>query len=117
MLLVGTRPLLDQVENRRYKEDSDGAGSDHAADDGGAHNLTSHGAGAGSSPERNTTENESEGGHQNRAQTESGSFQRGVGKGLSLFKLVLGEFHDKNGVFGGQADEPGATSFHKERPK
>src|SRR5208282_1086610 len=39
MLLFCARPFFDEIEDRRDKEDSDKAGGQHSADDGGGHDL------------------------------------------------------------------------------
>src|SRR5580693_6052355 len=60
---------LDHVEDCRYEEDAEGAGREHAADHGGAHDLARDGTCTGGSPERDAAEDEGEGGHEDGPQT------------------------------------------------
>src|ERR1700675_1631843 len=104
-LLVGTRPFLNHVENRRNKENSNRAGSRHPADNCGPHDLPRTGPGAARCPQRHATQDEREGRHQNGPETQSGSLQRGVRQRLPFLELILRKFHDQNRVLRGQPDE------------
>src|SRR5256885_15687949 len=97
--------FFNDVKNSRNEEDTDGAGRQHAADDSGAHDLASDGAGAGSGPERDAAEDESERGHKDGAKAQARALERRVGEGLTLLKFLFGELDDQNGVLGGEADE------------
>src|SRR5258708_21646758 len=57
-------PLLDEVEDGRDEENTEEARSQHPPDDRRSHDLACHGASAGSSPQRDCTQDEGEGGHQ-----------------------------------------------------
>src|ERR1700757_4589567 len=56
-------PLLDEVEDCRDEENTEEARSQHPADDRRTHDLACHGSSAGSSPQRDCTQDEGEGGH------------------------------------------------------
>src|SRR4029077_9329513 len=56
-------PLLDEVEDGREKENTEEPRSQHPADDRRTHDLACHGSSAGSSPQRDCTKDEGEGGH------------------------------------------------------
>src|SRR5580700_4698755 len=96
---------LDHIENRRDEEDTEGAGCEHAADYGGAHNLARDGTRAGSGPQRDAAEDEGKGGHEDRAQTQAGAFESSIYERFALLIFVLCEFDDKNRVLGSETDE------------
>src|SRR5260370_30270637 len=60
---------LDYIENGGNEKDSEGAGCEHATDYGRAHDLARDGTRAGSGPEGDAAEDESEGSHQDGTQT------------------------------------------------
>src|SRR5262249_2283080 len=68
-------------------------------------NAPGYGARAGGSPERYTSQDEGEGCHKNRPQTQLGSYECSFLGGFTLVVLHLGELHDQNGILGGEADE------------
>ena len=51
------------------------------------------------------SKDESKGRHQDRSQTQTRAFERGVEQRLALFVFVLGELDDQDRVFRGQTDE------------
>src|SRR5246127_254542 len=61
--LARAGPLLDEVEDGRDEENTEEARSQHPADDRRTHDLACHGSSAGSSPQRDCTQDEGEGGH------------------------------------------------------
>src|ERR1700722_4277020 len=60
---------LDHVEKCGNEENAEGTGREHSADHGGTHDLPRDGTRTGSGPERNATEDEGEGGHEDGSQT------------------------------------------------
>ena len=54
--------------------------------------------------EREHAETEGEGGHENRTQADTHGLFGGVDRILALFHVLLGEFHDQNGVLAHQTD-------------
>src|SRR5580704_14210426 len=99
------RQAFNHVKDGRNEKDPKGAGCKHAADDGGAHDLTCHRTRAASGPKRDAAEDERKGGHKNGAQTQASAFQSGIDERLALLVFVLRKFHDENRVFRGEADE------------
>src|SRR5712691_10622222 len=63
------REALDYIKDGGDKKDAEGAGREHAADDGGAHDLARDGTRTAGRPERHATEDECERGHEDGAQT------------------------------------------------
>src|ERR1700722_9670093 len=104
-LLVGTRPFLNQIENRRNKENSKRARGAHSADNGSPHDLPGNRPGSRGRPQRNAPKNKREGRHQNRPETQPGTFQRGIRQWLALFEFVLCKLDDQNRILGSQPDE------------
>src|SRR5580700_646507 len=56
-------PFLDQIEDGRDEENTDEARRQHSSDDSSTHDLTCHGSGPGSRPQRDCTQNEGERSH------------------------------------------------------
>src|SRR5580658_117225 len=96
---------LDDIKNRGNKEDAQSAGCEHAADHGGAHDLTCDRPCTAGGPERDTAKDEGEGSHQDGAKAQAGAFESGIDERLALFILILGKFDDEDGVFGRETDE------------
>ena len=74
VFLASARPFLDHVEDHGDEENSDQARGKHAADNGGAHDLTRNRPGAGRRPERDRTKDEGKRGHEDRAETQTRTF-------------------------------------------
>src|SRR5262249_26440002 len=102
---------LNDVKNSGNEEDSNGAGGQHAANDGGTHDLTSDGTGAGSGPERHAAQDECKRGHKNGTQAEACAFESGVHERFAFLKFVFRELDDKNGVFRGETDQHDKTDL------
>src|SRR5215831_7817906 len=100
-----TAKTFNPVKQRRYDEDGDRTGSHHASDHGRSHDLARYGAGPGGTPKRHTTQNESEGSHQDGAQTQPGAFERGFRKGVAFLVTGLCKLHDEDGVLGRESDQ------------
>ena len=94
-----------EVEAGWDKEDREECGCEHAADDGRAKDLAAYGTGAGSKGKRHGAENESEGRHEDRAEAEFCSRERGLEEGLAFFVFVSRKLDDENGIFRGEADQ------------
>src|SRR5208282_700735 len=78
---------------------------DHTAEDRCAYGVASVFSGAAGGDQRDNAEDEGEGSHENRAQADAGSFYGRVDNGHAAFAQLLGEFHDQDGVLGGEAYE------------
>src|SRR6266404_2535704 len=60
---AGAGPFLDQIKHRWDQENAEGSGSEHAADDDRADDLTRNRPATRGDPQRNVAKNEREGGH------------------------------------------------------
>src|ERR1700727_845919 len=89
--------LQDDVEDRDKEQVEDG-GKHHAADDGSTDGVTTVGSGTGREVKRTDAKDEGDGGHQNGAEAEFGSFDGGLGDGSALSEELLREFDDENRV-------------------
>src|SRR5512143_350122 len=105
MLLAAMGQLLNYREGHGDQEYSDARSGEHASDHSEAHNVPRQGASTRRRGERYASQNEREGGHQDRSQPEFGAFQGRVLGALTLVVLDLRELDDQNGVLGGQADQ------------
>src|ERR1051326_1183437 len=103
--------FFDDVEGDRNDENAEESRAEHAADDSCAHGLARCATGAGGEPEWNAAKNESEGGHQNRTQTNARAGQVGVSEGLSAFVFLFSEFDDEDRILGGETDEHDKTDL------
>src|SRR5260370_25977577 len=107
-------PHDHNVEHGRKKETEAGY-SEHAEEDGGAKSLTHLGTGAFAQDQREDAENEGEGRHQNRAQSETAGFNRG---GETIFAIaildVFRELNDEDGVFAGETGQHDKTDLSED---
>ena len=105
------RKALHNVKDSGYEKDANGAGGKHATYYGSAHDLTSDGACAGSSPQRDAAKDERERGHENWTEAEARAFESRIHERFAFFEFLLGEFNDENGVLGGEADQHDQTDL------
>ena len=98
-------PHDDDVEHGRKKKTKAGY-SEHSEEDGGAERLAHFSAGAFAENQRKDTENEGEGSHQDRTQSEAAGFD-GSGEAILAVAILdlFRELDDEDGVFAGEADE------------
>ena len=97
-------PARDHVEHRREDQPEDGD-PDHAGEHRGAERLPQLGAGADRPDQRRDAEDEGERGHQDRPQPQARRLdRRGEAIAAAILEL-LGEFHDQDGVLGGETDQ------------
>ena len=74
-------------------------------------------------PERDAAEDEGEGGHDDRPQTQARAFERGFHEWLAAFVFELGELDDQDGVLRRETDEHDEADLrvdvvlHSPRPK
>src|SRR5258708_10502529 len=92
------------VKDGRENEAEEGAAG-HAEEDGGADRLPTCGAGAGGAYQGENAEDEGEGGHEYRPQSEAGGFDYSVDDSAAFFAVGLCEFDDQDRVFCAQADD------------
>src|SRR5262249_59785105 len=104
------RPLAANLANKRVEsrreEKAESGDSDHSEEHGGAKgwgHLRARAAGHG---EREHTENEGKGGHQDWAETDAGGGRRSLLRLVAVLILPLPrELHDQNRVLGSQAHQ------------
>src|ERR1019366_8146216 len=108
LLLATTNPMtetLDNIEAHRDEENSQKGSGQHAADYDRSQHLARNAASARGSPQGNASEDECEGGHKDRTQSEFGARQRGVNQSCTLVVFHFCEFDDQDGVLCGQSDQ------------
>jgi hypothetical protein len=88
--------MKNKVQNRAH---------DHAAENRRAYGVASVFSGAAGDDQRDDAQNEGERRHENRTQADAGGFNGRVENGHAALAQLLGEFHDQDGVLGGEADE------------
>ena len=105
LFLAATGEFSDDVKchgNEKYRDHRCGGRASH---DRGAHGLSRHGTRTPGEDKRKHTEQEREGRHQDRPESQPGSLKGGVVKASSLFMSPLRELDDKDGIFGRETDE------------
>ena len=96
---------LQPFEEKGNKNGRDEGGGDHAAEDARTHRLTGRSASTTGLDQREDAEHESERSHDDRAQTQAGSFECGIRCTHSLGVLLGGEFDNQNRIFRRQPDQ------------
>ncbi|MNE20971.1 hypothetical protein D3C80_1141160 [compost metagenome] len=92
---------MDDNEEYRDQEYRQQGGADHAEHDAGADCVLRAGTGTAAENQRQHAKDKGQRGHQDRPQTHAGGFKGGGNQRFALFlHQILGEFDDKNGVFG-----------------
>ncbi|MDT4824452.1 hypothetical protein FQZ97_577000 [compost metagenome] len=101
-------PRLEQAqhddEEGRHENHRERRGGQHAAQHAQAHRLLAGGARAGCHCQRDHAQDERQRGHQDRTEPQPRGLHRGLEQAHAAGVLVLGEFHDQDGVLGRQAD-------------
>src|SRR5271163_2095000 len=102
--------LDDRVEYGHERQAEDGGGQ-HAAEDGGADRLPAGRAGAGGEHQRNHAQDEGEGRHQDRAQSQAPGFH-GSGDNIKATLAALpGELDDQDRIFRRQTYQHDQTNL------
>ncbi len=106
-------PADDHVEDRREKNAEDGH-AQHAAEDGDAEGFAHFRAGALGQDQRNHSQDESEGGHQDGPEAQPAGLDGGFDPAFAFVLKLLGKLHDQNGVLGRQADQHHQADLRKD---
>src|SRR5579863_8399578 len=86
------------------EDESQHGGESHAPHDDSTEDASGGSAGTAGSPQRQTADDEGEGGHDDGAEAEAGRIERRVADTLAALVVHFGEFHDEDGVLGGEPD-------------
>ena len=97
--------LLDGHEQHRNQTYAQDGRDEHAREDGHPHHLAPFGAGAGRRQQRNDTEDEREGRHQDRTEAKLRRRHRRLHERLSRLEFHLRELDDQDRVLRGEANE------------
>ena len=114
MLPTPIHETLDDVVGDRNEEDRNDARGQHATKHGKAKQHTTMRSGARRHDQRKHAENECEGRHQNRTESQSRSSQGGLSNRLTLFKFHLGELYDEDGILRSQSDQHDQSDLGKD---
>ena len=98
--------VFDDDEHHGNEEDADDGRNGRTEDDGDPHVDTGCGTGTGGHGQRDGADNEGQGRHDDRAQTDLGGFNSSRhGIHAALIDTDFGVFDDQDGVLGSQADD------------
>src|SRR5438876_9048222 len=97
--------LFDGVKCNRDDEDAEQGGSEHSANNDGAHGLPGDRARTGGKPEWNATEHEGKRSHEDRTKTDASAGECSVSKRFPFFIFGFSKLDDQDRVLSGQPDE------------
>src|ERR1700716_660857 len=105
LLWCAAKNFHDHREKYRSKKDPKKGYPDHSSKDGCTQCLVHFGARSLGDHQRQHAKNKRERGHENRSQTQSGSFRRSLDASHPRFHLLSSKLHDQDGVLTGKPDE------------
>ena len=104
---------LDHVKEHGREKNAEQRHAEHPAEDGDAERVAHFGPRPVGQHQGNHAEDKSERSHQDRPQTKSRCFFRGVEARFSLFVKLPGEFDDQDRIFAGQAKQHDQPDLHE----